>query len=54
MDSDYYDSPPESLYEEPADDSDADEDYVPDEQDDVTERSAITDAQTAGDFEYAS
>lgn len=50
MDSDYV-SPPESLYEEAAGDSDVDDDYLPDEQDDIVERSVAADPQMTGDFE---
>lgn len=58
MDSDY-DSPPESIYEEPPDDSDADENYVPDDDeeeldedaDDVEAEAEDAETQIAGDFE---
>lgn len=44
MDSDT-ESVPESIYEEPADNSDADADYVPQEEEDAQ-------AEIDGDFEY--
>lgn len=60
MDSDY-ESEPESIYEEPADDSDADADYVPDDDEHrahtSTSRNAgelndDVEAELDGDFEF--